>query len=269
MNTQTANNEMEIDLLHLLKVLWQKAWIIAISLILCGVIAFSYAFFFVTPQYQSRAMLYVNNSSFSVGSTNFSISSGELSAAKSLLDIYMVILKSRTTLEAVIDEADLERSYTELRGMVSAGSVDGTEVFEIVATSSNPAEAKLIVDTIIDILPDRISEIVNGSSVRIVDTAVLPTGRVSPSYSRYAMMGMLVGFVASCGVIIVLDLLNNTLRDEDYLIEKYQLPVLAAVPDMNNTKKNGAYSHYYSSYYTNIDKGIHTDGESTEQTINK
>lgn len=250
MNTQTDNNEIEIDLLHLIKVLWQKAWIIALSLILCGVIAFSYAFFFVTPQYQAKAMMYVNNSSFSVGSTSFSISSSELSAAKTLLDIYVVILNSRTTLEAVISEAGLDYTYKELGEMVSAGAVNGTEVFEIVATSSDPAEAEVIVDTITDILPDRISEIVDGSSVRIVDTAILPTERSSPSYSRFAVIGMLLGFVASCGVIIVLDLLDNTLRDEDYLMEKYQLPVLAAVPDMNNTKKNEAYSHYYAANTT-------------------
>ena len=246
MNTQIDNNEIEIDLLHLINVLWQKAWIILLSILLCGAITFSYAFFFVTPQYQSRAMMYVNNSTISVGSTSFSISASELSAAKSLLDIYVVILNSRTTLEAVIEEAGLDYTYKELSKMVSAGSVNGTEVFEIVATSSDPAEAELIVDTITDILPDRISEIVDGSSVRIVDTAIMPTQRSSPSYSRFAMIGMLLGFVASCGVIIVLDLLDNTLRDEDYILQKYQLPVLAAVPDMNNTRKNAAYSQYYT-----------------------
>lgn len=245
MNTQVENNAIEIDLLHLIKVLWQKAWIIVVSLILCGVLALSYASVFIAPQYKSRAMMYVNNSSFSVGSTSFSISSSELSAAKTLLDIYVVILESRTTLEAVIEEAGLPYTYTELRKMIQAGSVNGTEVFEIVATSENPAEAELIVDTITEILPDRISDIVDGSSVRIVDTAILPTGKSSPSYLRYAMIGMLLGFIMSCGVIIVIDLLDNTVRDEDYLIEKYQLPVLAAVPDNNNMKVN---SYRYSDY---------------------
>ena len=245
MNTQTDNNEIEIDLLHLVKVLWQKAWIIVLTTILLGAIVFSYAFFFVTPQYQAKAMMYVNNSSFSVGSTSFSISSSELSAAKSLLDIYVVILNSRTTLEAVINEAGLNYTYKELSEMISASSVNGTEVFQIVATSSDPAEAELIVDTITDILPERIAEIVDGSSVRIVDTAILPTQRSSPSYSRFAMIGMLLGFVASCGVIVVMDLLDNTLKDEDYLVERYQLPVLAAVPDM--TKKDAAYNHYYAA----------------------
>jgi len=236
MNTHTDNQEFEIDLFHLVKVLWQKAWIIILSMLLCGVIAFSYAAFLVTPKYESRAMMYVNNSSFSVGSTSFSISSSELSAAKTLLDIYVIILTSRTTLEAVIDKADLDYTYKELYKMVSAGSVDSTEVFEIVATSSDPREAELIVDTITHILPDRIAEIVDGSSVRIVDTAILPTEKASPDVMKISAIGIFLGFAVSCITIIVRDLMDNTIRDEDYLVERYDLPILASVPDMSEKK---------------------------------
>lgn len=245
MNTQTDNNEIEIDLLHLIKVLWQKVWIIGITTILLGVTAFSYAYLFVTPQYQSKALMYVNNSSFSVGSTSFSISSSELTAAKSLLDTYVIILKSRTTMEKVLEETGLDYTYEQISDMVSASAVNSTEVFEIVAASSDPAEAELIVDTIVKILPDRIADIVDGSSVRLVDHAVLPTQRSSPSYTKYAMIGLILGFVFSCGVIIVIDLMDTTIRDEEYLTQRYNLPVLAVVPDAYETRK-GSYSYYYS-----------------------
>lgn len=235
MNKMPDNNEIEIDLLHLIKILWKKAWVIALCTILLGAIVFSYAFFFITPQYQAKAMMYVNNSSFSVGSTSFSISSSELTAAKSLLDTYVIILKSRTTLEKVLDETGLDYTYEELSSMVSASAVNSTEVFQIVATSSIPQEAELIVDTIVKILPDRIADIVDGSSVRLVDHAILPTQRSSPSYTKYAMIGLVLGFVVSCGVIIINDLLDTTIRDEDYLYQRYNIPVLAVVPDAYET----------------------------------
>lgn len=247
MNKMPDNNEIEIDLLHLIKILWKKAWVIALCTILLGAIVFSYAFFFITPQYQAKAMMYVNNSSFSVGSTSFSISSSELTAAKSLLDTYVIILKSRTTLEKVLDETGLDYTYEELSSMVSASAVNSTEVFQIVATSSIPQEAELIVDTIVKILPDRIADIVDGSSVRLVDHAILPTQRSSPSYTKYAMIGLVLGFVLSCGVIIINDLLDTTIRDEDYLYQRYNIPVLAVVPDAYETRKGSySYSHYYS-----------------------
>ena len=249
-STQNVNDEREIDLLHLIKVLWHKAWIIVVSTILCGAIAFSYSYFLITPQYKARAMMYVNSSSFSVGSTSVSITPSELTAAKSLLDIYVIILGSRTTLEAVIEEAGLDYTYSQLSSMVSAQSVNSTEVFEIVATSSDPAEAKLIVDTIIGILPDRIAEILDGSSARIVDTAVLPTQKASPNNTKNAAIGMMLGLVLSCGAIVVLDLMNDTIRDEDYLTEKYNLPLLAVVPDLH-TRKSNAYYYSRKDYRTN------------------
>lgn len=246
-NKSMATDEIEIDLLHLFKVLWKKAWVVVLCTILLGAITFSYAFFFITPQYQAKAMMYVNNSSFSVGSTSFSISSSELTAAKSLLDTYVIILKSRTTLEKVLDETGLDYTYKELSEMVSASSVNGTEVFQIVATSSSPQEAELIVDTIVKILPERIADIVDGSSVRLVDHAVLPTQRSSPSYTKHTMIGLVLGFILSCGVIIILDLMDTTIRNEDYLTQRYSIPVLAVVPDAHETKKGSySYSHYYS-----------------------
>ncbi len=237
----TENDEIEIDLLQLFKVLWEHTWIVVLAMILCGTLAFSYANFLVPPIYQARAMMYVNNSSFSVGSTSFSISSSELSAAKSLLDVYVVILKSRTTLEAVIVKAGLDYTYQELYEMVDAGDVEGTEVFEIVASSADPAEAELIVDTITDILPDRIAEIVVGSSVRIVDTAVLPTRKASPDVMQISIIGILTGVILSCAGIVIRDLMDNSVRDEDYLIERYQLPILAAVPDLSERKSRRCY----------------------------
>ena len=240
------SGETEIDLLHLLSVLWKKAWSIILCTVLVGIIAFMYSAFVIAPEYQARALMYVNNSSFSIGSTSFSISSSELSAARTLLDLYVVILKSRTTLEMIIDESGVNYTTDQLSRMLSAKSVSGTEVFEIVCTSTDPEEAKVIVNTVTDVLPERIFDIVDGSSVRIVDDAITPKKKSAPNNTKNAAIGMLIGFVASAGIIILLDILDNSIHDENYLLETYNIPVLAAVPDMNSKKSGGYYKEYIS-----------------------
>ena len=221
---------IEIDLLELAHAVWKKLWLVIIAVIIGTVAAFSYAKFMITPLYQSKSMLYVNNSSISVGSTSFSISTGELSAAQSLVKTYIVIMQSRQTLNAVIEQANLPYTYDQLKEMISAASVNDTEVFEIVVTSADPEEAELIVNTISDILPDKIADIVEGSSVRIVDYGVVPVYPVSPNIIRYALLGFLLGGVLSVGIIVLLEMMNNNIRSEEYLIQTYDLPVLAAVP---------------------------------------
>ena len=249
---QRKEEVYEIDLIRLIKALWAHAWIIILATLVAGAAAFSYARYLITPEYSSTAMMYVNNSSFSIGSTNVSISSGELSAAQSLVDTYLVILKSRTTLEEVIEKSGVDYTYDELSSMISSGAVNGTEVFKITVTSTDPAEAKMLANTIADVLPKTISNVVDGSSVRVVDYAVATGHRVFPSYTKYTAIGLVIGFILSAGIIIVLDLLDDVIHDEDYLMQTYDIPVLAIIPDLDSTgKKKYAYydeKSYYSAY---------------------
>lgn len=236
---------VEIDLLRLAKALWHRAWAIVLAMILCGMAAFSYTYFLVTPLYRSSALMYVNNSSFTVGST--SVSLADLSASQTLVDTYIVILKTRLTLNEVIEQADLDCSYNTLRSMISAAPVDETEIFEITVTSPDPVQAERIANTIVKVLPEKISEIMDGSSVRTVDFAVLPTHSSSPNITKNVALGFIVGMILSCGIIVLLELLDEQIRDEEYLTQTYELPVLAAVPDLLKSSEGSQYG--YGSYY--------------------
>ena len=162
-----------------------------------------------------------------------SISASELTAAKSLVDTYIVILNTRATLEEVISRSGVSATYEELRERVSAASVNGTEIFYINVTSPDPAEARLLANTIADVLPSKISAVVDGSSVRIVDYAVQPTRRSSPSYVGAAAKGMLLGMILASALVIFLDLTDEQIHDADYLAKTYpDIPVLAVIPNL-------------------------------------
>lgn len=242
---------MEIDLLHLMKALWRRAWAIVLAMLLFGGAAFAYTYYLVTPLYQASALMYVNNSSITVGSTSVSLS--DLSASKTLVDTYIVILKTRLTLNEVIEQAELDYSYEDLRDMISASPVNSTEIFEITVTSPSPAEAEHVANTIVRVLPEKISEIMDGSSVRTVDYAVQPTQKSSPSFTRNVALGLVVGMVLSCGVIILRDLLDEQIRNEEYLAQTYGLPILAAVPDLLKSGESSKYG--YGGYYAAARKG--------------
>lgn len=234
---------VEIDLGEMFFALCKKAWIIAIVSVLVGAIVGAYAFFFVTPKYKASAMLYVNNNSVSVAGASFDLS--DLNAAKSLVNTYMVILNSRNVLNDVIEKTGVNHSYKEIKSMITAAPVDSTEVFEVVVTSTDPAEAELIANGICSVLPKKIASIVESSSVRIVDSAVLPTSKSSPNVTKYTLVGMLIGFAISCVIIIILKLRNNSITSEDYLINNYKYPVLAVIPDFDDNHQKGKY--YYAS----------------------
>ena len=230
MKNQRENDDYEIDLLHIAKLLWSKIWLIVAVTVILGLLSFSYVKLFVTPRYESSTLLYVNNNSATSG--NNAITASEITAAKSLVDTYSVVLKSRTTLEAVIEKTGVHYSYEQLSRMVRASSVNNTEFFSVTVNSTDPKEAKLIADAIADILPEKISSVVEGSKVNVVDRAVLSKDKVSPNVKRYVEIGVLLGLVLSSAAIILLDAFDDIIRDDDYLTQTYEIPVLGVIPDL-------------------------------------
>lgn len=233
-----------IDLLHIAKNLWHRAWLIILTGIIAAAVGFSYSTFFITPKYSSSIMLYVNNSSVSIGSASFSISSSEISAAQSLVKTYIVMLQNRTTLEDVIEKADVSYTYKELYSMIKATSVNETEVMQVTVTSEDPYEAAKIVNAIAEVLPKRISEIIEGSSMEVVDSGIPDLQKIFPSISKYTAFGFLIGAFIAVIIISVIAISDDTIHDEEYILQTYNYPILAKVPDLLNNNSR-QYSYYY------------------------
>ena len=235
------NDEIEINLSRLLGALLKRAWLIGIVSVLCAVLTLVGTVLFVAPKYDSSTMFYVNNSSLSLEDMDFSISTGDISASKSLVKTYIVILNSRETLNDVIDYAGVNRTYSEVKRMIQAEAVDSTEVFQVTVTSDDPVEAEQIADAIAYILPKRISKIIQGTTAVVVDSAILPKGSSAPNYTQNTLVGFLVGFVGIVAVLAILELMDNTIRQEDDITQISSHPILAAIPDITAPSKNSAY----------------------------
>ena len=245
------NDEIEIDLLKLIKVLWRRALVIILVALLVASAVFAVTLFFITPTYEATASFYVNNSSISIGSMNYTITGGELSAASTLVNTYIYILKSRTTLEDVIEKGGLPYNYIELGKLISTKTVAGTAAFDITVTTDSPSESERIANLIAEVLPERITEIVDGSNVRIVDYAIIPSHRAGPSYSKNLIIGFLAGAFLAAAVIAIRFLIDEQndqiIHSTDELRQMYpDIKVLAMIPDMRLSEKKG---YYYSSYY--------------------
>ncbi len=244
-NTDVMEDVVEIDVVKLLKALLHRAWAVILAVVVFASGAFVYTRYLVTPMYRASVLMYVNSSDISVGGTKLSISQSDLMAAQSLVDTYAVILKTRTTLNDVIEKAQLGYDYETLVKNISAAAVNGTEVFQIDVVDANPEQATLIANTIAQVLPEKISSIVEGTSARIVDMAVVPHQKDSPSTTKNVLLGAVIGFVLACGIVVVQELIDDKIHDSDYLMQAFDLPVLAVIPDLLNAPRNSKY--YYKS----------------------
>ncbi len=243
---ENKNEEFySIDVSRIFKTLWHKAWIIVLTGVLAAAIGFSLAAFVVAPKYSSSVRLYVNNSRDSAAGSSSNISSSDLTASQSLVRTYSVILNSRTTLEDIIAEADVSYTTRELSKMIQAEPVDNTEVMQVTVECGDAEEAAKIAKAVCEILPEKIAEIIDGAHMEIVDRAKVNEEKVAPSVAIYTAVALVIGFFISIAVITVRTLLDDRIHDEDYVLQNYDCPVLAKIPDLVNAKGSKKYGYYY------------------------
>lgn len=241
-------DNIEIDLKRILLALWSRAWIVILAGVICAAAAFSYAYFLIAPTYASSVTIYVNNTYVD----NQGFSSSQLTAAQDLADTYMVILKSRSVLDKVAEQTNLGYTTKGLSAMISAHAINETEVFAVEVTCADYKHAAVIANAIADVLPGRIAEVVEGSSVKVVDYAVENPSPVGPSYNKYVILGAAIGFLLSAMVVILADIMDTTITSEEYLSSVYpKTPLLAVIsgPGSGKAGYRKGYRGYYRGYY--------------------
>lgn len=235
------DDDVTINWLETIRLMVRKAPIIIICTLICGLISYSGTYFLSTPQYDASTTFYVNN--VSSGENSTTITQSDLNASVQLVDTYSAIIKSNTVLNKVLEEVDAEIEIEELKEKISAQSVDKTEVFQVIVRDSDPKMAAKIANAIADVAPQQIAEIVEGSSVKVVDYAEIPIEHTTPRYKICLLIGLLIGFILSVGIIFIRATLDNSLKSEaDF--KQWEYPVLGVIPDLDGAKKS-KYNHSY------------------------
>ena len=236
---KTENNAETIDLLKLLRVIWQHLAIVLAITIACGILGFGTAAFLISPTYSASADMIVNNNQDQ--SQSATITTSDLSASSSLVDTYAVVLKSHTVLEQVIGDLHLDYTYEQLSDAIAVSAVDNTQVMRITVTAGSSNEAMQIVTKIVELAPDAIMDTVNAGSVKTVDAPWTSGNQVAPSKTKYAALGAMLGLVVSVGVVVLGELLNNTFQTEEDVRKILGLQLLGVIPmEETNGKKGGA-----------------------------
>lgn len=226
---------MEISLGEIINILKKRIVGIIIAGLVCAAIMFGYTNLFLTPQYTATSKLYVYNGR----SNNQSyISSVDLTAAKALVDTYIVIMKSDSLLEEVARRLQPEYegiTAKQILGMLSAGAVNQTEAFKVSITTENPKMSMDIVNTLVDCLPDEFKRVVKVGSIEVIDKAKLPTVPEWP-LKRNMALGAVIGMIVASAVFVLLSIWDRTVYDKEILKENFEIPIIGTIPNMDDFK---------------------------------
>lgn len=232
-----------------IRVLWElllrNLKVIAIAMVSLGVLLAVGTGLFVEDTYASSCTMYVMNLSVDAAGNTSSISSSSLAASQQMVNEYITILRSNSVIGQVaraLKAQDYDLSVGQIRSTLRMQAVDGTAMLRIESTTEDPMLSKAICDALLDCAPDMVTTVMLGlGSVSPVDKAEKGV-KVGPDILRNGIVGALVGLVISYGTFLVLHLLDNTIKEEKDLKQRFNVNVLGAVPDMNPTvpsKKKG------------------------------
>lgn len=210
--------------------LWHSILLIVI-ISLIGMAAFGgFTYCFVSPEYTATAKLYVYNEK----NDERYITTGDLSVSKSLVDTYLIIIRSDPVLERVADKLQGEYpglTAKKINGMLKGSAINETEAFYISATSQNRQMAADIINEIVDIVPDEIIRIVKAASVEVIEEAKVPDiDDYNWPIARNAFIGFAIGFILSCGYILLANSMDTTVYGRNEIVNNFKIPVIGIIP---------------------------------------
>ena len=228
--------EREFDIFELVRSIIKRWWLVLVVTIIAGSLSFVYSKFGVTPLYSAKGTLYItiDNTAASFGGTSLDYNS--ILAAQELTNTYSLILSSNTFYKIVAAESGLDYSYKQISSMVSMGTENESEIMRITARCPNREHAAIIVETILNNAQAEISRVVVGGSVRIIDHPELPAGHSYPNVTKNVFLALVLGFILGCALAVLIEWLDDTVKDGVDISEKYGVPVLSAIPMIEATK---------------------------------
>ena len=230
--------EKTIDIGEIFHLFLSKWYILFASALFFGAFMFSYSFFLIEPVYVASGTLYVSGDrTSSKTAVAQSVNLSDLMLAQELTKSYSAILTSNTFFKDVARQCGLGYTYKEIQHMVSISKIEETEVMRINASNTDPKDAQILVNVVLELAPSEIERIIQGGTAKIIDAAELPESPASPNILKNTAIGIILGLALSGGIIFMKDMFDTRIYSVEELKGIMDLPVLGIVPDAD--KKSG------------------------------
>lgn len=235
----------DLDILHLARVLLHCRWGILLGAVFSAAAVLLGTVLLVTPKYQSTVMFYANNTVKTPEGKATSMSNSDLVTSRGLVDSYIAILYTGESLEEIALHCGVTYTCETLKTMLQAEPVEDTELFRVVAASPDAAEAKAIADAVAQVLPERISGILEGTSAQVVDPARQAEQPAAPDYLQNTLMGFLSGLLLWAAAAMGKELLDGKIRSREDILQSCAYPVLAEIPFSPGKRADTVAAHGY------------------------
>lgn len=210
--------EEEISLKDLYQIVKKHFFTILIAMFSGIIISVLTMMFLVTAKYSSEAQLLVSQQQ---ESNQSQILTSEIQGNVMLINTYQDIIKGHSTLGKVNANLGTNYSISSLEKSISVSQSTNSQAFNIKVTMETAEEAQIILNELINVFEETIQAVpaFNAASTLILSPASYNPNRVSPSITLFILIGAIIGLGISMVIILVVELLDTTVKEDDYLTQ--------------------------------------------------
>lgn len=222
--TSVMAEDVTLDLLEIVGLLWRKLWLLILGFVIGAVAAFAVTEFLITPLYKATSVIYIFSKTTSITSLT------DLQIGSQLTADFQIVATTRDVVEGVIDSLSLDADYETLVKQISVTNPADSHMLEVTVTDPDPERAAKICNALSDTLREQIADIMNTDRPSMVQRAVIPTQKASPSLKKNTATGAFVGTMIVIALLLARYMLDDTIKTKED-VEKYLgVDVLAAFP---------------------------------------
>ena len=145
---------------------------------------------------------------------------------------------ARTSAVAFLMPLNLDMEAEELEETITAETPVDTRILTIIVENQDPKMAKEIADALRESVSIQITEIMDADSVNTFEEGNLPTEPSSPSLVKNMAIGGLLGLIIALGIIVLIFVLDDTIKTPDDVEHYLGLNVLTSIPIQEGVKKS-------------------------------
>lgn len=218
--------EDEIDIGKIFGMFLEKIHYIIMFFMLGALIFNAYAYFMIHPTYESTAKLYAVSAS-----DDAVVSFADLNIGQALTKDYEELIYSYPVMDEVIDTLDLDMTSDQLASMITIENPEDTRVLKITTTSTDPKLSKKITNALTDSLRSYLPKVMSTTKPNIVQRGRLEPKKVGPSYLKYLMIGGVLFAGIYCIILVILFLMDDTIKTVEDVENEFGFPPLTAIPE--------------------------------------
>ncbi len=222
--------EQALNIKDILKILKKKFNMILVVTLITTIASIGITYFVITPTYLTSAKLFIGMPTIhSDGSGN---ASWDFSYYKQLLEPYSEIIKSDDLIERAIRKGNLNISQQALSGALSVQS-NSNQVLNLSIVTGNSVEGVEILNAVIDEFIETSNKLIENSNVEVISSPKISNAPISPNKPKNIIFGIGFGLAIGIALVLIIEYMDNSIKDEDEAERIMGIPMLGTVPEYN------------------------------------